>query len=91
MSESVSLLPDTPPSPPRPNPWVQLTTCSLPRPVCGTLTLETLDFPRFVSILSILKLYAFLFFNISISPLYTLLKPSLKSAIGCGGKVKWPV
>lgn len=60
MNKSVFLLPDNPPTPRTLG--CRLTTCFLPRPVCGTLTLETLDFPRLVSILSHLMLHSFFFF-----------------------------
>lgn len=72
MSKSVSLLPDNPLHS-RTLGCSRLTTCSLPRPVCGTLTLQTFDFPRLVSILSHLKLQAFFFFlkHLLSSRLYT--------------------
>lgn len=73
MNKSVSLLPDNPPPHLR-TLGCRLTTCSLPRPVSGILTLETLDFLRLVSILSHLKLYAFFFFfflNLCSVPFYT--------------------
>lgn len=70
MNKSVFLLPDNPPTPRTLG--CRLTTCFLPRPVCGTLTLETLDFPRLVSILSHLMLHSFFFFfNICSVLLYT--------------------